>query len=133
MPDRETTHVLIVDERERRELYRDLLDDEGGFQVSEALTWCDALPLLRESPDRLVVLVDNAQERGGGAEMLRGLQDEPRLAERHAYILLTAGSPIVWEWGDVLAALSVAVVSKPFDVADLLAAIVRAARRLAAQ
>jgi CheY-like chemotaxis protein len=131
MLDREPTHVLIVDEKERRDLYREMLEFEGGFRVSEAYMWDDALTQLRGSPDRLVVLVDNAQERGGGEQMLRGLHDEPQLAQRHAFILLTAGSRIVWQQRDVLAALSVAIVQKPFDVDDLLAAIRRAARRLA--
>jgi two-component system, NtrC family, response regulator HydG len=121
--------VLIVDDDDGiRTSVRELLEAEG-YEVADASDGEVALDRLRSQTERMVVLLDMVMPRMDGVEVLRVIADEPRLVERHAYILFTV-SPERHLPADLLARLSVPVVEKPFDVDALLDVVARSAERL---
>lgn len=127
------TRVLIVDDdRDTREAMRFLLED-AGYEVVEAPEGNAALDMLRTSRDRLVVLLDWMMPGMGGAEVLSAVANDGALSGQHAFVLVTASPAYVSTTVIELAsALSVPVVSKPFDVEVLLEAVAAAAQRLPA-
>lgn len=123
--------VLVADDdlaiRETIELA--LLD--AGHMVVLAPDGAVALDELRGAARRYVVLLDHLMPRLDGFNVLRAVAADAQLRERHAYLLVSASPRLLT--GDemaLLASLSVALVPKPFDLADLLDAIERAAQRL---
>jgi two-component system KDP operon response regulator KdpE len=120
---------IVDDDQPERHLLRLVLKSEG-YPVAEASTGQEALRLLRRSRQRFVVLLDLRMPVLGGTEVLRQAAAEPRLATRHAFILISAWPDRPPELMALLDALSVPVVSKPFDLEELLAVIAQTARRL---
>ncbi len=120
-------HVLVVDDDEALlGLYRELLGDEG-YRVT-ALTDAPADPALVHdlAPDVLLLNLRLGTSFGG-----------PSLLDRLAADPATAAIPVVLCTGDVreiealrgrAGGLSSAVVFKPFDLDDLLAAVAAALR-----
>jgi CheY-like chemotaxis protein len=125
-------HVLVVDDEPgQREMLRLLLED-AGYAVEEASSGEAGLALLRATPERCVVLLDQRMPGLGGDGVLAIVAADPRLAARHAYILLTASPQKLRATPPtVLHGLSVPLVEKPFDVDALLAVVAAAAARLA--
>lgn len=123
--------ILVVDDDfEIRETLRFALED-AGYAVSLAASGEDALAAVRASTDPLVVLLDRIMPHPDGEAVLEAVQSERRLAERHAYVLVTA-SPgrISPQFADVLSSLNAPIVEKPFDVEQLLATVAQASARL---
>ena len=65
-----------------------------------------------------------------GIGVLRALEAEPQVAQRHAYLLLTARSRMSMPLLTWTPASSITVVRKPFDVDQLLDHIRQAAQQL---
>lgn len=124
------TRILIVDDDDAiRETLRDALEEEG-YEVAEAADGIEGLAQLRASQERLVVLLDQLMPRLDGKGVLRAVQDDPLLARQHAYILLTAHARMSARMTEYIAALSIPIVSKPFDLEVLFQVVAKAARRL---
>jgi CheY-like chemotaxis protein len=126
-------HVLVVDDDLAiRETLRFALED-AGYDVSLAAGGEDALAAVRASANPLVVLLDRVMPHPDGEAVLAAVQSERRLADRHAYVLVTA-SPgrISPELAGMLTSLRAPVVEKPFDVEELLATVELASARLGA-
>lgn len=124
-------HILIVDDDPAiREVLRLALEEEG-HQTIEAPDGATALSLLRTTQQRLIVLLDHLMPGLNGADLLRTIQDEPDLARRHGYVLLTARSRISAPTLETARALSVPVVKKPFELDELLDIISQTIQRLA--
>ena len=126
-----TAGVLIVeDDEEVRALVAECLRDEG-YTVYEAPDGKPALERLRTHPAGLVVILDLWMPGMDGFAVLQAVAEESPLATRHAFILFSATAktlpPKVTE---ILKRLRVTVVSKPFDLDELLAAVQQAATRL---
>jgi CheY-like chemotaxis protein len=126
-------HVLIVDDDESiRDAVRLFLEDaeHDALEASDGVT---ALRILRESQQRLIVLLDMALPQLSGIDLLRVVVADPLLKERHAYLRLT-GAPnlLLGEAETLLAETAAKIVAKPFEIADLLALIDDAAERLSA-
>jgi CheY-like chemotaxis protein len=123
--------LLIVDDNEgTREVIRILFED-AGYTIIEANNGRDALVLLRESPEPLVVLLDVRMPELTGEEVLRTILRDRQLRRRHTFILLS-GAPHLsrsLRLQRMLRALAIEVVSKPFNVAALEQAIARAQQR----
>jgi CheY-like chemotaxis protein len=113
--------VLVVDDDEAiRETLRLLLEDEG-YLVNEAPDGVCALEVLRESPTPLVVLLDFMMPRLDGAGVLRAVVQDPALATRHAYVLVTANvHALPKALIGLLASLCAPILPKPLDLDDLL-------------
>jgi CheY-like chemotaxis protein len=133
MAEHKGTSVLVVDDDETiRDMLRFLLEEEG-YTVYEAADGEAALARLRAHPCGMVVLLDLNLPSLDGASVLAAIVAEPPLAARHAFLLMTADDgmarPAI---SALLVALGMRVVTKPFGIARILAAVARAARTLAA-
>src|SRR5262245_27070661 len=113
--------VLIVDDDEAtREVLR-LLVEDAGFLTSEATDGIAALDTLRASTTPLVTLLDLDLPHADGLAVLTAIADEPMLAARHRFIVLTALGPERVRLTDtVCAELGVKVLLKPFNIDDML-------------
>jgi CheY-like chemotaxis protein len=116
--------VLVVDDdAPTREALRLALED-AGYAVLEAADGGQALTTLRRSRRRLVALVDLLMPVANGTDLLRAVAQEPRLARRHRYIAMTAGSQaLAQSVADTLAALGGQTLLKPFGIDALLMAV----------
>jgi len=122
-----TLPVLVVDDDSGiRETVRLTLEDEG-YVVLEAPDGRTALGELRSSARPLIVLLDHLMPELDGLETLDTIAADPLLAQRHAYIMLTAdgrSEPVrLTSGGDEW---KIPIVAKPFDLEDLLAAVAQA-------
>jgi CheY-like chemotaxis protein len=122
--------LIVDDDADLRDSLRFLLELEG-YEVEEARDGIEALDVLRASPHGLVVLLDLVMPRLGGLEVLRAVADDPQLAERHVFMIVTANRDKVQPASQaLLRQLAVPVVTKPYDVEDLLEIVARIATRL---
>ncbi|MBF6591017.1 MAG: response regulator [Ktedonobacterales bacterium] len=124
-------HTLIVDDdREIRATLTALLKEEG-YPVAVAGDGAQALPILRDDPHPLVVLLDVMMPHMSGIEVLRAAEADPRLLRKRAYLLTTANAHILTpDFRALLARLAIPIVPKPFDADHLLELVERAAERL---
>ncbi len=123
------SRVLVVDNDDAiRETARFLLED-AGYDVLEAPDGVIALDVLTRSECPLVVLLDLVMPRLGGIDVLRAARRSGRL-RRHAFVAWTASRIEIP--ADLLSALDVPLVTKPFDLDELLAVVSSATRRLTA-
>ncbi len=113
--------VLVVDDDQATcETLRLLLEDHG-YTVAEAPDGQAALEMLRSTPYHAIILFDLLMPILDGRELLRAVKQEPRLAERHAYILMTADHQSLREiQRQPDDGVHVSFVQKPFDVDALL-------------
>jgi CheY-like chemotaxis protein len=128
---RTVSSLLIVDDDEAtREAIR-FLFEESGYTPLEASNGSEALVQLRESPEPLVVLLDILMPGLGGEEVLRAILRDRRLRRRHTFILLSAAPHLSrsLRLQRMMHALAIEALSKPFNLADLEAAVARAQQR----
>lgn len=125
------TSVLVVeDDNDTREALVDLLKDEG-YQVYEAPNGKPALEQLRVHPVGMVVLLDLMMPGMDGQAVLKAVAAEAPLAKRHTFILMTArGRTLPLPVLELLRQLNVTLVTKPFDIFDLLRMVATAASKL---
>lgn len=122
--------VLIVDDdASTRELLHIMFEGECD-QVLEAPDGQAALDCLRASPVPLVVLLDWRMPGMDGPQVLNAIAADPYIAHRHAYILLTALRMTQSEISECLpGTVPVRVVTKPFDIDDVLVTVQTEAQR----
>jgi two-component system, OmpR family, response regulator len=114
-------HIVVVDDDPgiRTVLRRAL--EEQGHAVSEAGDGLTALERLHTSPWPLVVLLDCKMPYLDGAGVLGTLAGDGALAQRHRYVLMTAGAQTLpLALGTLLVRLGVPLVQKPFDLEEVL-------------
>ena len=127
--------ILVVDDDEStRECLRLVLED-AGYPVVEATMVSDALAHLQAATRGHIVLLDWVMPERGES-LLYALEQEPADGplHRHCFIVLTAAmvSRFTEEEQRLIAATCLEAVTKPFEVAALLAVIERAATHLRA-
>src|SRR5262245_51918255 len=107
--------VLVVDDDEAtREVLRLMLED-AGYTVTEAADGIAALDVLHASATPLNTLLDLDLPRADGLALLTAVANEPTLAARHRFILLTAvARERVQHTDEIRARLGSPVVLKPF-------------------
>jgi CheY-like chemotaxis protein len=123
--------LLIVDDNEGIRASIRILFEEAGYTIIEASNGNEALALLRESTEPLVVLLDVRMPELSGEEVLRTMLHDRRMRRRHTFILLS-GVPHLsrsLRLQRMLRALAVEVVTKPFNIAILEEAVRRAQQR----
>lgn len=126
----QTHHVLVVEDDDGvREAVTFLLED-AGYVVGQEPDGARALERVRSSAEPLVVLLDLRMESMDGSQVLREALAQREVAERHAFILMTAATALPDGLPAVLRQLGGVVVAKPFEVDYLLAVVERAALRL---
>jgi len=116
--------LLVVDDSEiNREVAQRILEDEGAV-VEQACDGREALNLLRDRPERCdAVLMDVQMPVMDGYEATRHIRASPMLVGM-PIIALTAGA-FKSQQDAALSAGMNAFVAKPFEVPDLIAAILR--------
>ena len=123
-------YVLIVDDDESIRDAVHLILEDADHEALEASDGVTALRILRESQQRLIVLLDMSIPQLSGIELLRVVIADPLLKERHAYLLMTGNQQLMLrQAGSLLAEASAKIVAKPFEIGDLLAMIGEAAER----
>ncbi len=121
--------LIVDDDADIRELLRALLEDEG-YTVAEARHGEEALRILRESPQRFVVLLDLRMPVLDGVGVINALTRE-RSLRRHSYILATADNrTLPLAFAQQLLSLEIPVLAKPFETHRLIALIDAIAARL---
>lgn len=121
---------VVDDDAGIRDTLRLLLED-AGYQVNEASDGATALGMLREMEAPHVVLLDQHLPGLSGDVLLRTVASDAALRLRHAYVLLTANSSDqACRITQSIPHMDVAVVTKPFDVDDLLDTITAVTGRL---
>jgi CheY-like chemotaxis protein len=125
------TPVLIADDdADTRETLQQILED-AGYPTLIAADGEQALAILRSTPTPLIALLDISLPRLDGLSILRNVAQGGIGRGQQAYILCTGHNPAVYApFASLLAELRVAVLSKPFDIDDLLATLNRAEKSL---
>lgn len=115
-----TTRVLVVDDDAAvRRLLRVMLEADG-YAVAEAPGGAEALDILRDSADRLVVLLDHLMPGLTGADVLERAAAEGGRLAAHGYILISADdNRAALDLVADLTSLSVAILTKPINRAPL--------------
>jgi two-component system nitrogen regulation response regulator NtrX len=123
--------VLIVDDDEPiRESLQDALRDDG-YAIVKVADGEDALDVLRATPYHAVVLLDLMMPGMNGRSVLNILDNDAELAQRHAWIVMSADHTGLGRIPrDLRERLSLTLVKKPFDMDELLATIAQKAERL---
>jgi CheY-like chemotaxis protein len=131
--------VLIADDdHDIRQTLRDLLTSEG-YTTQEAVDGVEAVDALLLCPDHVVVLLDLRMPYLSGWEVLTFIQSDGTLADRHAYIIITANRDLLAHQIDdnpglaiLLHRHAIPIIDKPFDVEDVLRTVAEATSRLLA-
>jgi CheY-like chemotaxis protein len=125
------TPVLVVDDdKDTRDVLRLAFENEGHV-VLEAAGGQQALDVLRASASSLVVLLDLDLPQLDGVQVLRMAAEDPSLAGRHAFILLTAVADERFQEAKTVCAHFMApIIAKPFELDAILGAVDAAAHPL---
>jgi two-component system OmpR family response regulator len=124
--------VLVVeDDRDTREVVRMLLED-ADYTVAEARDGPEGLTAIRGSAVPLVVVLDFDLPHINGIELMQEVARDERLAGRHAFIMITAVSSNRYQAAAKMSSVAslAPLITKPFDVDDLLDQVAAAAHRL---
>ncbi|HEY7975640.1 MAG TPA: response regulator [Ktedonobacterales bacterium] len=122
--------LLVEDDQDIRDTLRMAFEDEG-YVVLEAEDGIAALNLLRKSMAPLVVTLDLRMPRLNGDALLQHVSKREHLPAQHAYLLITANRELLSPASlRLLKRMDVLVVSKPFDLNDLLDLVAHAADAL---
>ncbi len=125
--------VLIADDdADLRVTLRAILEDDG-HRVTEASTGQTTLAALRGAPAGCIALLNLAMPDLDGVAVLRAVQRDAALRQRHVYVVLSANTGALWQSAQpLIAALDGFMVRKPFDIDEFLSVINEAAARLSA-
>jgi CheY-like chemotaxis protein len=125
--------VLVVDDdRDIRETLALLLND-AGYTVTLAQDGREALRVLQASQSACVVLLDVNMPVMDGWAVLRAVQQDDQVAQRHAFVIITAERrTLSLERAQMLAAwpIPIPLLTKPFDIERVLTVVEQAAQRL---
>jgi two-component system cell cycle sensor histidine kinase/response regulator CckA len=124
--------VLIVDDDE---MIRDMLQKAlhgAGYAIVRVGDGEDALEVLRATPYHAVVLLDVMMPGMNGPTMLAQLADDPELAHRHAWVVMSANHGALQHISAEHATDDLALVflRKPFTMDNLLATVAQQAAGL---
>lgn len=124
--------LLVEDDHDIRETLRMALEDEG-YVVYEAEDGLEALAMLRHSMTPLIVALDLRLPRLNGDALLLQVCKREHLPARHCFLLVTANREILSSASlRLLERMQVRIVTKPFDLDDLLDLVANAADELSA-
>ena len=124
------TVCVIEDDEGIRETVRDLLTDVG-YDVIEAATGLAGKQILDASAKRLIVVLDYRLPALDGCDLLEIVAQDEDLRERHTFIMMSASpTRTVEDCEEAIDELEVPIISKPFNIDDLLEAIRQAQMRL---
>src|SRR4051794_7607837 len=122
-------HLLIMDDEPAIIDVLTALLEEEGYRVSTSASLLDLSQIRALAPDALVLEIMFAGERTGWPFVTRARLD--RTVGQIPMVLCTAAVPTVDPMRERLAAQRIQVISKPFDLDELLGAIAGALERSA--
>jgi CheY-like chemotaxis protein len=132
MADRAIRVLVVDDDRSIRETLRAVLQDEG-YTVAEAGDGAQAIALLRAFRDPHVVLTDLRMPVMDGIKLLELVAADDALVTRHAYTVITANPDTVPSAVQATRGrFSLPVLTKPFDLDDVLTHVAQTGARLIA-
>jgi CheY-like chemotaxis protein len=122
------TDVLLVDDSATIRKTATLILEDAGYHVFQANSGRTAYELLIAHAQGMVVLLDLAMPGMDGQALLEAFHEQPSLAARHRMVVVTAyaDATLPLRLANLLSALEVPVLGKPFSVDDLLAAVAKA-------
>lgn len=110
--------LIVEDDVAIRHVLATFLTEEG-FQVTTACDGQAGLDILRQEGG-WVVLLDLLMPRVTGYEVLKQIQQDPRLVETNQVIVMSASWRVVEEGAALLHAPVRATLCKPFDLEQVL-------------
>lgn len=123
------TKILVADDDSAIREMLTMMLETFNYEVLTATDGQEALEIVQNSSDRLVVLLDLFMPRLDGSEVLRKIADDATLSTYHTYILLTAShNPCPFNHND--APFHISTLTKPFAMDELLNIVDEAAQRL---
>lgn len=128
------THVLVIDDdAEIRTALQFILED-AGYTLHCVEHGEAGLAFLRSHAEPMVVLLDVMMPRLDGPGMLRQIAEhEPHLAQKHAFILMTARErTLPLSLARLKTQMDIPLLGKPFDLDRLFLLVAQAAQRLPA-
>jgi CheY-like chemotaxis protein len=125
------SRVLVVeDDQDIRHSVRLALED-AGYQVGEACDGLAAIEYIRKNPAPMVVVLDLMMPKLDGAGVIGVIAGDRHLVARLRIVVMTAvqrTQPLAFS--GLLTALSIRVISKPFELDVLIDAVQAAAAQL---
>ncbi|HEY8323800.1 MAG TPA: response regulator [Ktedonobacterales bacterium] len=122
--------LLVEDDQDIRETLRMALEEEG-YVVYEAEDGLEALSMLRSSQTPLIVALDLRLPRLNGDALLLHVSKREHLPVRHCFLLVTANRETLSSASlRLLERMQVRIITKPFDLDDLLNLVANAADEL---
>ncbi|HEX8728442.1 MAG TPA: response regulator [Ktedonobacterales bacterium] len=122
--------LLVEDDQDIRETLRMALEDEG-YVVYEAEDGLEALTMLRNSQTPLIVALDLRLPRLNGDALLLHVSKREHLPAHHCFLLVTANREILSSASlRLMKRMQVRIITKPFDLDDLLNLVANAANEL---
>lgn len=126
--------VLVVDDDAEIRETLELALEEAGYPVFQAADGQTALRELRSSAHSMVVLVDQLMPHLEGTDFMRIVSRDGDELRRHRYVLMTASPRLLTETDAAeLATAEIPVLSKPFNLDDILSLVASAASHLSGQ
>ena len=124
--------LLIVDDDADIRETLNLVFEETGYPILEASNGQEALSIMRGSPERLIILLDNYMPVLDGEGVLRAILQDRQLRRRHAIIFVSAMARLSrrLRLQRLLQSLAIEAVTKPFNITDVEQAVERARTRL---
>jgi CheY-like chemotaxis protein len=106
--------------------------EEPGYPMRYASNGEEALTLLRETPERTIILLDSYMPVLDGEGVLRAILRDRQLRRRHAIIMVSAMPHLSRRLSlqRLLHSLSIETIAKPFNITDLEHAVERARSQL---
>jgi CheY-like chemotaxis protein len=124
--------LLIVDDDP--EIFETLkvMFEESDYPVRRASNGEEALNILRQSQERVIILLDSYMPVLDGEGVLRAILRDRHMRRRHAIILVSAMPHLSRRLSlqRLLHSLSIETIAKPFNITDLEYAVERARAQL---
>lgn len=126
-----STVLVVDDDQSNREVLRAVLED-AQYDIRDVGDGDAALAALRASPLRLVVVLDLVLSgETSGLDILRAVANDAQLAQRHAFVILTASPRLITpDVARLMSDMQAPLVTKPFDMDALLNEVAHASTRV---
>jgi CheY-like chemotaxis protein len=124
--------LLIVDDDPEMHATLKAMFDEDGYPILAANNGEEALQILHERPERMIILLDSDMPVLDGEGVLRAILRDRKARRRHAIILVSAMPHLSRRLSlqRLLHSLAIETITKPFDITDLERAVDRARVKL---
>jgi CheY-like chemotaxis protein len=125
------SHILLVDDDPDLLLVLQLHFEDQGYAVTSVCEGREALEFLHTTPTAQVVLLDAVMPRMDGEHLLEIIAQQPRLVQRHRYVVMTGWNTSCEVLGEpLLASIGAQIIHAPFDLNHLDTTVARLSHQL---